>query len=308
VKKLCSILARELVAFISSAIRRLRRGAISQHCRMLLILTSFILGQNAFAQNNNENEWDDENNFENVANNDVEQNGAPTQEGTPSNKAENKMDSEDNFDNSEDSNFLGQGGVDEAGEDDDFDHEDPSVSDAKEIREFYYDRRRNPHPRSATSFATRRLNISVKKPSEGKLNVCVQEFRVTSKQARNSTALIEAVKLMAVPISKNVGFYHWCFYHFASAIDWKLEEDSRNLRIQEKVSMFVENMKGLWLLAQSLDKSVKSKIYHEYLQVRYLELSKAHFGRVLEVISAPLGDPRWVAPSQVFSPAGAFIE
>ena len=72
--------------------------------------------------------------------------------------------------------------------------------------------------------------------------------------------------------------------------------------------MFVDNMKGLWLLARSLDKSVKSKIYHEYLQVRYRELSKTHFGRALEVISAPLGDPKWVAPSQIFRPAGAFIE
>ncbi len=171
---------------------------------------------------------------------------------------------------------------------------------------FFYDARKNPHPRFASSHATKRLILTFQKPKEEKLNLCVKDFRASADTAGNADAMVQTMKLMKAAVSKNIEFYHWCFYHFMTALDWKLEEDSLGLQLQDKMTIFIKNMKGLWLLARSLDEAVKSKIYFEYIKVRYLELSQTHFGRNLEVISPPLGDPRWVEPTKYFRPAGAF--
>jgi hypothetical protein len=186
--------------------------------------------------------------------------------------------------------------------DDDAEDSNPSQGD----QAFFYDARRNPHPRYPSSHATKRLILTFKKPKEEQLNICVKEFRSAADTSTNADSMVQTMRLMTAAVSKNINFYHWCFYHYVSALDWKLEEDSLGLQLQDKMTIFTKNMKGLWLLARSLDLAAKTNIYFDFIKFRYVELSSTHFGRNLEVISPPLGDPRWIEPTKYFRPAGAF--
>ncbi len=279
-------------------------------CRIGLIVwaSSVLAGANQ-AKNNANSQQFNQSNLENL-NGAVNQNnqsgnsqGAPTQKAA-NNSQQNASNSQENAQSQSQSQSNTEPEQQQQQEDEDETDNDATKLEYRDA--FFYDSRKNPHPRFASSHATKRLILTFQKPKEEKLNLCVKDFRAAADTAGNADAMVQTMKLMKAAVSKNIEFYHWCFYHFMTALDWKLEEDSLGLQLQDKMTIFIKNMKGLWLLARSLDEAVKSKIYFEYIKVRYLELSQAHFGRTLEVISPPLGDPRWIEPTKYFRPAGAF--
>lgn len=89
---------------------------------------------------------------------------------------------------------------------------------------------------------------------------------------------------------KNPELYHWCFYRIATLIDWSLEKDDGVLP-REKMPRFFNRMKALWALARVLDNIYSTRMYFSYIRIRYMQISKDYFGRPLEVVTSPLGEP-----------------
>jgi hypothetical protein len=246
---------------------------------------------NANANNANSNNADGNTNKKDAANSNAAN-------GNSGNNANNNANGEGEDENGLEQKFSG---------DDDDDWDDEIDEDREELREsFFFDQRDNPHPHAASSSATRRLILSFRKPKDEKLNICVREFRAIADSSLNAESLSQATRLMTAAVKRNLKFYHWCFYYFVSALDWKLDEDSLGLQLQDRMTIFTKNTKALWVLGGALDGANETKIYFEYLRIRYLEMSTKHFGRSLDVVSPPLGDPRWIEPQRFERPSGAF--
>lgn len=206
-------------------------------------------------------------------------------------------------------------------EDYDADYDDEYASDdgdeAKEEADEYYkglffvDAKGLVHPKKPTAFETNRMVlITTKRPSDEELAVCATDVAAIGRASLNGDSLVKSKDVLGVAVSKNPTFYHWCFYRYMNSVDQQLSGAWKNFQFEKRYNEFLGSMKTLWILARALDRQQKVRgRYFKYLRKRYVEISKVHFARKLQVIAPPLGDKRppirFVQPGK---PASEFQE
>lgn len=176
-------------------------------------------------------------------------------------------------------------------ENEETDDESADVEGASEF--FKLDSFGLPHPRQANAFETNRMvMIATDRPSDEDLGVCAADLGAMGRTSQNGDSLVQSRDLLASAVSKNPKYYHWCFYRYMVSLDQSLEGAMKSIPFEKRYQEFLASMKTMWILARALDKTRSNSMYFSYLRTRYLQLSKYHFARKLEVITGPLGDKR----------------
>ena len=147
-----------------------------------------------------------------------------------------------------------------------------------------------PQPKEATAWETRKLLVTSKLPSIELLNNCQEELRALASDAGSQDDMLRLQKNIRLAAARNPELYHWCFYRTATLIDWSLERDEGILP-REKMPRLFARFKALWALGLALDSIYGTKRYFSYIRIRYIQISRDYFGRPLEVITTPLGQP-----------------
>lgn len=142
-----------------------------------------------------------------------------------------------------------------------------------------------PHPRTSSEWDLNLFIVGNNRPPANEINECIKELLVLTKDATNDFSLIESKNKFTENVEDKSEFYHWCFYSMLHALDLKLDEETMGL--EKRKNIFFKNMRGLWLLSQTLDESREVQIYFSFLRSRYLDMSKKYFGRDLEIVNQP---------------------
>lgn len=145
-----------------------------------------------------------------------------------------------------------------------------------------------PHPRKVTAWDTRTLVMAYRANMSPKMDSCEKEILAVAAEASNENALLQFQSTVSAMVRGDPVFYHWCFYQIMTNLDLNLEKGGALMG--EKAEIFFKSMRGLWLLAMTLDQERGSKKYFNYLQERYLQISKDYFGRDLDPIYKPLSE------------------
>lgn len=163
-----------------------------------------------------------------------------------------------------------------------------------------------PHPEKATAWATRNLIATHPQPSNEKVAQCMDDLAKIAADAGNPQDMLQAQVQAANLAAADVGLYHYCFYQLMVRLDERLERGGPLMA--DVATVFFDTMRALWILARGLDVATGRERYFPYLRERYVQLSKQHFGRDVEVVGPPMGiiRPGDQYPSQVKGkPAGA---
>ena len=146
------------------------------------------------------------------------------------------------------------------------------------------------HPKQPSAWNTKMLVIMNPMPSKSQLEICRGQFAALGKLATSPDALRSAETQAINTVEQNLVLYHWCFYHTMNLLDEKLSNDQMEVNYSLKYSNFLATMKSLWILARAMDRSSKTKAYFTYLRRRYVDLSRQHFVRNVDVLGLPLGN------------------
>jgi len=184
-------------------------------------------------------------------------------------------------------------------------------SDAKKAEEEAEEKKRNdededllPHPMRADAWATNRMVMGNELPDRTKLVGCRADIVAMGKRALNADMLVESIGSLEQQVSEDTEFFHWCFYHSMVSLDWALENETRNLMLEERLIFFQQNMRGMWILARALDRTEDTKEYFKYLRKRYRQISQDYFGRTLDVLTPPLDVEYRIPEDKLDKPAG----
>jgi hypothetical protein len=145
-----------------------------------------------------------------------------------------------------------------------------------------------PHPQKITAYHTRILIDTVAQPKAEDVRRCIETLSALTKEATNEDDLLILPQQLDGPIKDNPHLYHFCFYQVVARLDQRLDEGGP--LIEELSDIFLETMKGLWMLATALDLNygyTDSGKYLFYLKNRYMQMSKDYFGRALTTITIP---------------------
>lgn len=165
-----------------------------------------------------------------------------------------------------------------------------------------------PHPKAASRWRTRELIMTSQITMQDEIRTCKNELSALTTNALSPETMLTSRNILTQAIIENVEAYHWCFYLTMLDLDNRLDAADINMNFSEKYALFTQGMKSQWILARALDAALSSKRYFGYLRRRYIEISQGHFGKPLEVISAPLGDMDRTPPSLIPKPAGFYSE
>jgi len=146
------------------------------------------------------------------------------------------------------------------------------------------------HPKGPSRWRTNEMLLLVELPKRSLLETCRKETLAMGKEALNPEMLVAAIAAVRDGIRENKELYHYCFYYAVLNLELSLDSDGLNRSYVEKYTYFVDRMKAYWILARALDVEFKSRKYFGYLRHRFLDSSLEHFGRRLQIMSAPLGD------------------
>lgn len=145
-----------------------------------------------------------------------------------------------------------------------------------------------PHPKHASAWETQALLLAHKQPDLENIANCQSDISLIAADANNERAILSAKKNILVKIEKNAEIYHWCFYSMMRGLD--AEIDKTEFTMKERVQLFLEKMRQLWILARALDQFHGENQYFSYLRQRYVQISQNSFGRVLNVIGNSLDE------------------
>ena len=162
-----------------------------------------------------------------------------------------------------------------------------------------------PHPASPTAWNTKAMMMTTPHPPDARLLACHNEMLAIAKNAINPDTMLWAQGRVATEIRANFALYHWCFYNSMMLLDNKLQNDGMGLLLEQQAQNFSLSVRSLWILAGALDRlaaasetasetaSATGKAarqpYYEFLQARYMELSRDYYGRSLDVVAPSFG-------------------
>jgi len=143
-------------------------------------------------------------------------------------------------------------------------------------------------PEKTNAWYTQMLVATTPQPQLEQIRNCIEEIVLTGNEAGNSNAMISAQTPISSSVEQNPAVYHWCFFQIMVSIDNKLHHQGSLM--QDIANDFFDGMKQLWILSQVLDSHHKTNRYFDYLQTRYVEISKDVFGRDVVVMGKPMGN------------------
>lgn len=151
-------------------------------------------------------------------------------------------------------------------------------------------------PKRATAWETRTFVMTKRQPSAEKLARCMEQVASIAAEAGNQDDLQTAPEELKALVASDAGLYHTCFFHLMVRLDDRLAVGGPVMT--DLATLFFEQMKSLWILARALDQTTGVKHYFQYLQQRYIQLSRDYFGRDIQVVAPPLGERRVPRPSR----------
>ncbi|TWW09652.1 hypothetical protein E3A20_12230 [Planctomyces bekefii] len=116
----------------------------------------------------------------------------------------------------------------------------------------------------------------------------MDELSARNAESSNQDELLQAPQGLGSLVSQDLQTFHFCFFQIVNKLDERLAIGGPLM--SEVASIYFETMKGLWILARSLDQVTGSNRYFSYLRVRYVQISKEIFGRDIEVVAPPLSE------------------
>ena len=180
-------------------------------------------------------------------------------------------------------------------EDESFDRQSTGfqiTGDVSQLKgKFFIDTHQRAHPLSTYPFSTQRLLMYAKIPDDSRLKACDEEFTKLGESVRSREGMLSAQAATSGAVQQNPTFYHWCFYNTIGRINQDLENSERVSSISNLATRFTFSMKGLWVLARSLEDATGEDRYFKFLRTRYIEVSEQYFARRLNILKGPLGGP-----------------
>lgn len=167
-----------------------------------------------------------------------------------------------------------------------------------------------PFPQKATRHYTKLLLLAYPQPGLTKINACMEQINTMAVRAGSQEDMIIAKNQLADLIDHDRQVYHYCFFHMMARLDQRLDEGGPVM--ETLAPIFLETMRGLWILASGLDGPEGKDRYFRYLKSRYMQISQDTFGRSMETIGPPMGNlrfdpekraPQTIAPPQPEAPA-----
>lgn len=148
-----------------------------------------------------------------------------------------------------------------------------------------------PFPKKSTRHSTKMLLLAYPQPGLSKIHSCIEQIKVQAEQAASQEDMVVAKNMLIDLIDHERPVYHYCFFHIVAKLDQRLDEGGPV--IETLAPIFLETMRGLWILASALDAPLGTDRYFNYLKARYVQLSQDAFGRPMETIGPPMGNLRF---------------
>ncbi len=161
-----------------------------------------------------------------------------------------------------------------------------------------------PFPKKPTRHYTKLLLLAYPQPGLTKINACMEQINTMAARAGSQEDMILAKNQLADLIDHDRPVYHYCFFHMVARLDQRLDEGGPVM--ETLAPLFLETMRGLWILGLGLDAPEGKDRYFRYLKSRYVQISQDTFGRSMETIGPPMGnlrfDPDRAAPPPIEPP------
>lgn len=145
-----------------------------------------------------------------------------------------------------------------------------------------------PHPAKPTAWHTRTFLYATPQPNPQLLFSCMDQVSHLASEAGNQQDMITASSHVTTLAAQEPTLYHYCFYQMMVRLDERLDRGGPLMTDMAKA--FLDGMKSLWIFARGLDSANGRTQYFDYLQKRYIQLSKQYFGRDVEKIGPPMGN------------------
>ncbi len=147
-----------------------------------------------------------------------------------------------------------------------------------------------PHPKHATAWDTRMLIASNVQPTAERVYSCIRQVTQIADEAPNQQDMMSTQTQMTQLVATDQVLYHYCFYQLMVRLDDRLAVGGPLMT--EVATSFFDTMRAMWILARGLDAFNGRQIYFDYLQKRYVQISKDTFGRDVQVVGPPMGSVR----------------
>ena len=147
-----------------------------------------------------------------------------------------------------------------------------------------------PQPQQATAWHTRMLIASNPQPTGARIYSCIEQVTRIAEEAPNQQDMMNAQTQVTQLAANDQELYHYCFFQLMVRLDDRLAVGGPLM--SEVATSFFDTMRAMWILARGLDALHGRTKYFDYLQRRYVQISKDTFGRDVEVVGPPMGSVR----------------
>lgn len=147
-----------------------------------------------------------------------------------------------------------------------------------------------PFPTQASAWHTRMLIASNPQPTAERVHGCIEQLSQISAESANQQDMMAAQSQITTLAANDPDLYHYCFFQLMVRLDDRLAVGGPLM--SEVATSFFDSMRALWIMARGLDALTGRTRYFDYLQRRYVQISKDTFGRDVEVVGPPMGTVR----------------
>ncbi|HYX36551.1 MAG TPA: hypothetical protein VE954_25870 [Oligoflexus sp.] len=114
-----------------------------------------------------------------------------------------------------------------------------------------------------------------------RLEDCEAQLLVRADRVQNKADIQKAADELQADVRDALPLYHWCYFHMLSRLEYQLEQQNLGRSYQDKLQQFLRESKALFIVAECLDRTRKTRRYRTNLQKKYITLSQSWFGRSL---------------------------
>jgi len=114
-----------------------------------------------------------------------------------------------------------------------------------------------------------------------RLEDCQAQLLVQADRVQAKSDIQKAADELQDDVREALPLYHWCYFHMLTRLEYQLEQQNLGRTYQDRLQQFLRESKALFVLAEVLDRSRRTKLYRNNLQKKYIHLSQTWFGRSL---------------------------
>ncbi|WP_141732549.1 hypothetical protein [Oligoflexus tunisiensis] len=133
-----------------------------------------------------------------------------------------------------------------------------------------------------------------------RLEDCEAQLLARADRIQGREDIQKAADELEADVREAFPLYHWCYFHMMSRLEYQLEQRNLGRSYQDKLQQFLRESKALFIVAECLDRTRRTRNYRSNLQKKYIALSQVWFGRHLSPreASGPMQSPKPAAPFQ----------